>query len=177
MFTLGGDSAGSLLGPEAVIYSREFSNVFPNNGYQLPIPAGYILSSPVAGVMNPCPSAEENRQKDFNPSSLNYLEQFVNSTPSEFQPKPWVLLNHDYNLSVNAPKRVLVFVGGHEALRDENILIANRFSEAGVDTTVIREEYPHNWFLLGPAVVDEPSVNERADESFTNWIIESIAKA
>lgn len=127
--------------------------------------------------MKPCPSMEENRHKDYNPKSLNYLEQFVNGTPSNIQPKPWVLLNNDYNLSVNVPKRVLVFVGGHEIARDENILIANRFSEAGVDTTVIREEYPHNWFLLGPAVVDEPSVNERADEAFADWIIKSVAKA
>ncbi|KAI9289902.1 Alpha/Beta hydrolase protein [Umbelopsis sp. AD052] len=174
---LGGDSAGSLLGPEAVIYSREFNHLLPNNGYQLPIPAGYVLSSPVAEVLNPCPSMEENKSKDYNPPTMKYLGSYVNSGPSEFQPKPWVLFNDDYNLKANAPKSVLVFVGGHEIGRDENILIAKRFSDGGVDTTVITEQYPHNWFLLGPSVVDEPIVNEKADEKFVNWVIESIAKA
>ncbi|KAI8584590.1 hypothetical protein K450DRAFT_217020 [Umbelopsis ramanniana AG] len=173
---LGGDSAGSLLGPEAIIYSRAFNHLLPNNGYQLPIPAGYVLSSPVAGVMDPCPSVEENKHKDYNPTSLNYLASYVANAPSDFQPKPWVLLNDDYNLSVNAAKRALVFVGGHETSRDENILIAKRFSDGGVDTTVITEQYPHNWFLLGPSVVDEPSVNEKADETFANWVIESITR-
>jgi acetyl esterase/lipase len=177
LFASGGDSVGSILGPEAIIYSRAFSDVLPNNGYQLPLPAGYVLSSPVAGVMNPCPSVEENKRKDYNPTTINYIDLYINSSPSNFQPKPWALFNDDYNLSVNVPKRALVFVGGHEICRDENILIAKRFSEAGVDTTVIREEYPHNWFLLGPAVVDEPSVNDKADETFVNWVIESIARA
>jgi acetyl esterase/lipase len=173
LFLSGGDSAGSLLCPDTIVYSRVYKDVLPNNGYELPLPAGMIFSSPISGTLEDCPSVQENRHKDYNPLGLPYIENYINNASSKVQPKPWAFLKEGSDLSANIPKHILVFVGGHEIGRDDNIYIADAFKKAGADTTVIREEYPHNWFLLGPSVVDEPSVNEKADAAFANWVIQT----
>jgi acetyl esterase/lipase len=172
---LGGDSAAGLLIPDTIVYNHLYKHVLPGFPEEFPTPAGYVFSSPVSSTLDDCPSVTENAKKDFNSNRVDWVKIYFQS-PNRFEPQPWAFLKTE-KLSAHIPKRVLVYVGGHELKRDENILVADTFRNAGADTTMVREEYVHNWFLLKDAVVDEPSVIERAQETFADWLIKTVQQA
>ncbi|GAB5585238.1 hypothetical protein Unana1_00138 [Umbelopsis nana] len=172
---MGGDSAAGLLIPDTIVYNHLYKHVLPGFPEEFPTPAGYVFSSPVSSTLDDCPSVTENAKKDFNSNGVDWVKIYFQS-PNRFEPQPWAFLKTE-KLSVHIPKRVLVYVGGHELKRDENILVADTFRNAGADTTMVREEYVHNWFLLKDAVVDEPSVIERAQETFADWLIKTVQQA
>jgi acetyl esterase/lipase len=175
LFFAGGDSAGSLLNPDTIIYNNLYKDVSPSFIGDLPVPAGYIFMSPVTSTLKNCSSIKENAKKDYVANGLGWVEAFDNANPS-LEPKPWAFLKEE-KLGAQIPKRVLVFVGGHELKRDENILVAETFKKAGADTTVVQENYAHNWFLLADSIVDETDVIEKSFSTYFDWIVQTVQQA
>lgn len=171
----GGDSAGGLLNPDTIIYNNLYKDVSPSFVGDLPVPAGYVFSSPVTSTLDNCSSMKENAKKDYVASGLGWVEAFDNANPN-LEPKPWAFLKEE-KLGAQIPKRVLVFAGGHELKRDENILVAETFKKAGADTTLVQENYAHNWFLLADYIVDETDVIERALSTYFDWIVQTLQQA
>ncbi|KAM3581068.1 hypothetical protein VKS41_006514 [Umbelopsis sp. WA50703] len=174
---MAGDSAGSLIGPDAIVYNQLYGKILGTTD-TLPTPSGYILSSPVTSTLRNCASEKENRKTDFVPvgGGVDWVAKYVDAVPKNISPTPWAFLK-ETRLAEHSAKRVLVFVGGYEIKRDENLLCAETFKKAGIDTTVIQENYPHNWFCLGDTIVGDPTVMENADAKFAQWISQTLEQA
>lgn len=60
------------------------------------------------------------------------------------------------------PHHIVVAVGGKEVLRDVGLMFAKRCREENLRVSIVREELPHDWAMLGHLFTADRQVVKRA---------------
>lgn len=77
------------------------------------------------------------------------------------------------------PKKIMVFVGEKEVLRDDILNIVNAMKTDGkVDVQLIQERYVHDWFMLREVIKKkDKDMIKKYDKLFADFAVEAVKES
>ncbi|KAI7905680.1 Alpha/Beta hydrolase protein [Cokeromyces recurvatus] len=185
---LSGDSAGGELVLETLIrtYSPSILNNLdsPRENFDLPLPAGALLSSPLVSPKTTSESWKRYAKTDMvslQLANLVHKEYLGLSKTKEAENDdlfPIMRLIHiQKNFDRFLPKHVLVFIGEKEVLHDDVVEMVNYIKTDGkVNIQLIKEKYAHDWFLIHEIIKkkDKAAVIAKYDELFVDFAVKAV---
>lgn len=183
---LSGDSAGGALVLETLMrtYAPSILNDLdsPRENYDLPLPAGVLLSSPLVSAETTSESWRLFEKKDLVSMSLAKLifKEYLGLPHVNIDDLPVMRLHHvkkDFDRFL--PKNVMVFVGDKEVLRDDILDMVQAVKDDGkVNIILHSEHYAHDWFLIHEIIKKkDKKMIKKYDELFVDFAVEAVQEA
>jgi acetyl esterase/lipase len=129
------------------------------NQVKLPRPGSLLMVSPYTG--------DEELGSAVTNLSSDYISEETRDKMSEYLPHNKDIEAFSYRVKTVSyaqflPHHIVVFVGGKEVLLDVGLVFAKRCREENLRVSVIREELPHDWAMLGRLFTSDHNVVKRA---------------
>ncbi|KAI9475828.1 MAG: Alpha/Beta hydrolase protein, partial [Benjaminiella poitrasii] len=153
---LSGDSAGGALVLETLIrtYSPSILNNLnaPRENFDLPLPAGVLLSSPLVSAETSSKSWGKFAKTDMVSQQLAKLiyKEYLGLPKTKTEDLPLMRLSHiQNNFERFMPRHILVFIGEKEVLHDDIVDMVNAVKmDDKINIELVEENYAHDWFLI-----------------------------
>lgn len=177
-----GDSAGGALIVETLLrtYSPGILNNMdvPRTNFDLPLPAGLLLSSPLLSSEITHDSWNKYEKDDIVSFKLveKVFKEFLGLPKTKMEDLPILRLSQiSSGFDRFLPNHILMFVGSKEVLRDGIIKMAEALKKEKMDVTLIEEDFIHDWFLIHH-VIDNKKRNiiQKYDEMFVDFAVKAV---
>ncbi|KAG2172434.1 hypothetical protein INT43_004976 [Umbelopsis isabellina] len=155
---MGGDSAGGALSLETLYHTcSDVQSHF--NQIKLPRPGSLLMVSPYTG--------DEDMGSAIANLNTDYISEGTREKMIEYLPHNKDIEAFSYHVKKVSyaqflPHHIVVVVGGIEVLRDVGLMFAKRCREENLRVSVVREELPHDWAMLGRLFTADHKVIKRA---------------
>jgi acetyl esterase/lipase len=178
-----GDSAGGALVLETLMGTYAPS-ILDNldcsrENYSIPLPAGALLSSPLVSAETSSESWKKYAKTDIVSPKLATLifKEYLDLPKVEVEDLPILRLAHvRKEFDRFMPKKVMVFVGEKEVLRDDILDMVDAIKVDGkIDIQLIQEKYAHDWFMIHEIVKKkDKDMIAKYDELFVDFAVEAV---
>ncbi|KAJ2962468.1 hypothetical protein NQZ79_g2422 [Umbelopsis isabellina] len=155
---MGGDSAGGALSLETLYHTcSDVKSQF--NEIRLPRPGSLLMVSPYTG--------DEDMGSAIANLTTDYISEETKEKMVEYLPHNKDIEAFSYHVKKVSyaqflPHHIVVLVGGKEVLLNVGLMFAKRCREENLRVSVIREELPHDWAMLGHLFTADNKVVNRA---------------
>ncbi|KAI8878769.1 alpha/beta-hydrolase [Backusella circina FSU 941] len=180
---LSGDSAGGAICLETLIRTYAPNAIHdldaPRENYDLDIPAGILLSSPLVSGETDSISWKRFEKTDMVSLALAEMvfKDFLGLPETDPDDLPLLKLGKiKRNFRRFCPKHALVLVGSRECLRDDVVELASAVDrDGGVDIRLITEDYAHDWFMIHEVIPKrDKHIIDYYDELFVDFAVEAV---
>lgn len=151
----------------------------PRENYDLDIPAGILLSSPLVSGETDSISWKRYEKTDMVSRTLAEMvfKDFLGlpeTSPDDLPLLKLGKIKHDFVRF--CPKHALVFVGSKECLRDHVVELASAVDrDGGVDIRLITEDYAHDWFMIHEVIPKKDKhIIDYYDELFVDFAMDAV---